>query len=384
MRQSLPSKRKRIALFAPGGLTPEGRGIHTPSLSRIVSGLSESYDITVYSLITFESDREPTNCGRARVVLVSARYDMHWMRKVAALLREFIVDHRRSPFDAVHAMLGILPEITALAGSTLMRIPCCISLFGGETANIPEINYGSLRSLVLRFATTLVINRADLVTVLTNFQRAEISSLGFSPKRLLVIPHGLDKSFGSGKQKQTLSNPYRFLHVGSITPVKDQETMLRSFSLIRKSVGAILRIVGPDYMNGSLQKSAQRLGLQEDVEFVGYVSPEKISGHYEWADVLLHTSLHEGQGVVLVEAAASRTLLAGTNVGLLWDFDDSMALRVATGDAEALAEKVLSALKDPSRVRQMRERAFQWTRRHDLQETLRRYSSAYKTLIGRE
>jgi len=114
------------------------------------------------------------------------------------------------------------------------------------------------------------------------------------------------------------------------------------------------------------------------VEFVGAVSHQQMADHYQWADVMLHTSWYEGQAIVIAEAAMSGVLIAGTAVGLVSDLGDSSAIQVPTGDFQLLAEKTLHILDDEVRASHMREMARAWAITHDFFWTV----SQYKEIIN--
>jgi len=95
--------------------------------------------------------------------------------------------------------------------------------------------------------------------------------------------------------------------------------------------------------------------------------------HYEWADIMLHTSLYEGQGIVIAEAAASGVLIAGTSVGLISDLGDRGALVAPPGDFALLSEKVLAAMDNPALCEEMKKVALAWSKQHDFFWTVDQY-----------
>jgi glycosyltransferase involved in cell wall biosynthesis len=92
----------------------------------------------------------------------------------------------------------------------------------------------------------------------------------------------------------------------------------------------------------------QRLGLGEDVRFLGKVSDSDLVAAYRAADVAVAPSISlEGFGLVVLEALACGTPVVGTAVqGLkeaLEGFDP--ALLVPPGDPDALATRLLGVLR---------------------------------------
>src|SRR6185369_10184403 len=102
--------------------------------------------------------------------------------------------------------------------------------------------------------------------------------------------------------------PLRILHVANLTAVKDQTTLLHAFAALRGKREARLRIVGADALGGQIQRLAGALGVASDVEFTGPVPYANMPAHYRWADMVVSTSLSEGQNRGLTEAAMSGAL----------------------------------------------------------------------------
>jgi glycosyltransferase involved in cell wall biosynthesis len=102
---------------------------------------------------------------------------------------------------------------------------------------------------------------------------------------------------------------------------------------------------------------------------------------YAWADLMLHTSISEGQSMAITEAAASGVLLAGTRVGLLHDLGDECGLIVEVGDFEGLALKVLNVLIDDESWNKKIQNARNWSDSHDLQLTINELKGAIQSIL---
>ena len=133
-------------------------------------------------------------------------------------------------------------------------------------------------------------------------------------------------------------------------------------------------------MNGSIQKLCNELGLDKNVRFFDMIPYDQMPAQYEWADLMLHTSVSEGQSMALTEAAACGVLLAGTKVGLLHDLGESCGVTVDVGDFEGLAAKVLRIVVDPQLWDQKLHQAKLWSESHDLEWTVREISSQLNTV----
>jgi glycosyltransferase involved in cell wall biosynthesis len=272
-------------------------------------------------------------------------------------------DHRREPYDLVHGFWALPCGLAAVICSRIAGIPAVVSLMGAETAAISEMRYGNMRRWDLRTLTRATVNAADHVTCLSETQHRQMQMWGMSPRRAAVIPLGVDPERFPFVRKQ-LTPPFRFLAVGHMNRVKDYPTMLRAFRTIIQQHDAVLRIVGADHLSGEIQRLAQSLGLAGKTQFVGTLPHDKLPSQYEWAQFLLHTSLHESQPVVVAEAASSGTVVCGTRVGLIADLESVCTIAVEPFDHQGLAEKVLGIIASPERYRTLAEASREWAASH--------------------
>jgi glycosyltransferase involved in cell wall biosynthesis len=265
--------------------------------------------------------------------------------------------------------------VVALAA--LVRRPSVIAVLGAEAASVPSIGYGFLGHPVTRRLVLETCERASAVVVLSSGQREALRRRGLR-RGVQVIPFGVDRAMFEQRAKPALP-PLKILHVANLTAVKDQTTLLRAFALLRRDTDARLRIVGPDHLDGSLQRLAGELGLQEDVEFVGPVPYPDVPSHYHWADIFMLTSLSEGQCVGLAEAAMSGVLLVSTEVGCIPDVSEQGAVVVRMRDPADIAEKVRAIASNRAQWERKVASARAWAEHHDFVWTVERLSTVIET-----
>jgi glycosyltransferase involved in cell wall biosynthesis len=368
---------KRVAIFTPGGVAREDVGVHIPSLYRLIVGLSDDFEIVVFSLLPFQQTNLPTFCGKAQVRYLFANPTDHWLKKVFLWVRTFAAEHRKKKFDIVHAMLGLIPEFSAIISARLYSLPAIVSFFGGETDWDQQPSKKTLRAVVLEHLTRLIVRNATTLTLLTDFQRNELIGKKIQHRDIKIIPHGIDTTIFMGIVKRSAKEPYHLLNIANIAAVKDQRILLKSLQIVCREVQCVLRIVGADYLDGSLQHFAESLNIRDRVEFYGFIPYQQIPEHLSWADVLVHSSRHEGQGVIFVEAAASKTPIVSTRVGLAFDLDSKGILASTVGDPHKLARNILKSLVDPVTVQEQIDLAFQWAQDHPISWTVSAYKALY-------
>ncbi len=100
------------------------------------------------------------------------------------------------------------------------------------------------------------------------------------------------------------------------------------------------------------------LGLEENVEFVGFIPDGKIVQYYNRSDLFILPSIsaeQEGFGMVLLEAmACGKPVISTDIVGVAKDLmEDGAGIIVERRDARGLAEAILYILQNKDRAGMM-------------------------------
>jgi len=112
------------------------------------------------------------------------------------------------------------------------------------------------------------------------------------------------------------SDPFTFLNVGLIHPMKQQMQALKAFRVLSKKYDGIRLIFvgkGRRLYTRRMKRFCQKYGLENKVDIMGYVpDPNSI---YRQSDALLMCSLYEGMGRVTAEAMAYGLPVVGYRSG---------------------------------------------------------------------
>jgi len=135
-------------------------------------------------------------------------------------------------------------------------------------------------------------------------------------EKIEVIHHGISKEFHHCAQaeieavraKYHLPEKY-LLHVGRIDVRKNLTRLAEAFNLFKKESGfsGKLVLVGEEYKkcpDKRLIPTINRLGLEKEVIFAGGIPEKDLSPVYSGATAFVFPSLHEGFGLVTLEAMA--------------------------------------------------------------------------------
>ena len=149
------------------------------------------------------------------------------------------------------------------------------------------------------------------------------------------------------------------LSVNRLHPQKDLPTLLRAFAeVVKLKQSSRLIILGQGPEENKLKKIADKLGIRNTVDFVGFQQ-----NSFSWmdkADVFVLSSLFEGCPNTLIEAMACETPVVSTDCqsGPREILKDGRLGRlVQVGNHKELASAILETLKNPVSSKVLRERA---------------------------
>lgn len=153
------------------------------------------------------------------------------------------------------------------------------------------------------------IARADRLLTPSHLELGHlVEEYGVPPERVRVVPRGVDRALLSSRARR-LEGPPRICSVGSIKRQKNTLGLVRLFHAIRaRWPGAELRVVGPAQdvgYAGLVQEEITRLGLEDAVELIGHVPPERLGEALTEAHLHLSASSCETFGRAIFETLAS-------------------------------------------------------------------------------
>lgn len=178
--------------------------------------------------------------------------------------------------------------------------------------------------------------RLPLITISSSSARS-LHDIGLrGPVR--IIPMAVDEPADETVPQKTL--PRDVLVVGRVTPSKRVEESIRAAALLRSSGwNGRLHVVGsgPVRYRKTLERLVAALGIRETVTFHGRVEDEARRRLMQRASVLWMTSVREGWGLVVTEAARHGTPAVVYDVpGLCDAVVDGVTGRVVNADPKAL------------------------------------------------
>lgn len=277
-------------------------------LERIAVELSKKlnngrFDISIYCLDAMgELTNEAQNSG-IEVLLAKRRpgFDFTLPIRLAYTLRKKRV-------DVVHTH-NMGPLFYGTLGAKLAGVPVVINTRHGRAQ---------------KRTNAYIWQSNDAIVAISQDARDEMVKWNHIPSdKLRVIYNGIDiakysaNNNGFLEMKRALqldSAAYIIGTVARLSPEKDQYTLIEAFAEITKKIdGVHLAIVGDGPLRNELEVLSRRLGISNQVHFLGF--RKDVADILKLFDVFVLSSLMEGVSLTLLEAMAVAKPVVATDVG---------------------------------------------------------------------
>ena len=236
----------------------------------------------------------------------------------------------------------------------------------------------------------MAYDRAELVTSLYGRARELQVDLECPQEKTMVIPNGIQVERFQGLLGKTEAEEEE-IYVGAVfrvTPIKDVKTLIQAFGFAKEQESRLkLWIMGPwDNDDGYAQECFDMVGVMgiSDVIFTGKVD---VREYYGKMDMMILTSISEGQPLTILESFAAHKPVIATDVG-----DCSGLILGNEGDrfGEAgiithimnvgeITQAILTLARDKRRRMQMGENGYhRVTATYRMETMLHAYGEVYK------
>ncbi|KTG08402.1 hypothetical protein AUR64_19415 [Haloprofundus marisrubri] len=186
--------------------------------------------------------------------------------------------------------------------------------------------------------------------LLSPHQRDDYAEFGFPEERLKVIPHFDSGEFavsnpeaykrgGDPEVGRDDDDPFTLLAVGAFKYVKGFQVLLRALpSILDAGYDVRVRIAGAGPHGDALRSLSSDLGVDDHVDWLGFVDHDDLPAEYAAADAFVYPGLlDEPFGRVFLEALASGTPVLSSDVGSTDFIVGDAGVRFESDDPESLA-----------------------------------------------
>jgi glycosyltransferase involved in cell wall biosynthesis len=292
---------------------------------------------------------------------------------------------QREGVDLLHSL--------AFARPILWRGPSVVSFMDLSFLRFPRA-FNRANRLYLTTMARGAVRRADHLIAISEHTRQDlIRLLGARPEQVTVTHCGVDPSFrpldpaAVAAYRERMGLPERFiLYVGTLEPRKNVPRLLEAYARLRREGDAppLVLAGARGWRHAAIDARLERLGLGDQVRFLGYVPAGDLPLCYNAAAVFVYPSLYEGFGLPPLESLACGTPVVTSNSSSLPEAVGDAALVVDPRDVAGLAGALRAALDDDALRERLRAAGFvqaaRFTWRRMAEQTLAIYHGVQRGL----
>lgn len=286
-------------------------------------------------------------------------------------------------YDVINTWFAVPSGPTGARLAAAAGRPHVLTLVGGDVYD-PSKWYSPHRNWLLKGAVKYVLRRADVhLAISSDVARRTREIYGFH-EPIRVVPLGVDPPRFERVERERVGLEAGRLYVASIGRLvrrKDHETLFRALARQTEEMHLILMGDGP--LLEPLRARAAELGISERVHFRGFVAEQEKFRILSHADIFALTSLHEGFGLVYLEAMHLGLPVIATSTGGQEDFleDGRTGALVEVGDVDAVAAALARLAGDAELRREIGERNRRIAEGYSVSRTAERYEREFERAI---
>ena len=304
-------------------------------------------------------------------------------RKLKNLIRE-------GSYEVVHCNTPVGGILTRMAARAMRKRGEIIVVY--EAHGFHFFKGGSKKNWLLWYPIEKWFSRYTDVLITINQMDYTLAKEKFKAKKVEHIPGvGLDLSRFEGAKKETdikkefaLSDDSMIVFsVGELNKNKNHKVIIHALALLKDpKIHYFLAGNGP--LKEDLQLLAEKLGLADNVHFLGY--RRDIPSLLKNADVYAFPSLREGLGMASIEAMATGLPIVTSNRHGINDYSENRktGFKCDPNDADRFAIGIYTILNDDELRRQMGEYNIGVSKRFTIENSMARMSEIYGEILKHE
>ena len=258
---------------------------------------------------------------------------------------------------------------------------------------------GGFKELWIEFFKKLSMisyQQANVVTSLFEVNQTLQVELGCPKEKIRLIPNGVSLEEYSilPSCNKLEKGKFNIATVLRVVPIKDVKTMLLAFEIVQEQIPDVhLAILGGYDESPEYYKECKELVSSLKIQNVRFYGQVNIKEYMPDIDLLLLSSISEGQPLAMLEGMAAGIPFVSTNVGdcrnlLEGNENDDLGRAgfiVPIMDSKAMAQSILYCARHPEKLKQMgkvgKERVKKF---YSKRKFLEQYRELYQSLGGEE
>lgn len=298
------------------------------------------------------------------LALASTMVDVILKHNLHLLHVHYAIPHASAAYMAKQILLKRgrnIPVITTLHGTD-------ITLVGRDKTYEPVVTFS--------------INESDAITAVSQNLKEETYRSFAIEKDIQVIENFVDNS----RYKKPIDAfrkviaPHKekiLIHASNFRKVKRVEDVIQVFANVHERLPSKLLLVGDGPERRSTEELVRKLGVQDDVRFLG--KQEQIEEILLISDLFLLPSEYESFGLAAMEAMAASVPVISSNAGGLPEINinGETGFLADVGDVQTMSEEAIRLLSDDALLKQFKVKAKAQAMKFDLHNIVPQYEKLY-------
>ena len=218
-----------------------------------------------------------------------------------------------------------------------------------------------------------VFNFEKIITVSENSKKNMVE-FGIPKEKIVVVPNGID--FSKYQIPKILKEKNSIVIVGRLAKQKGHIYLIKAMhKVIQQVPDAKLYIIGDGYLRNELESYVKNSELEKNIIFMGKVSEEEKIERLHKSELFVLPSLHEGFGIVLLEAMACGLPIIASDLPVFRELmDEQNGYFVEKANSKEFAKKIVELLRDVEkrdrigRYNQEYVKRFDWDKVAEMEE----------------
>jgi glycosyltransferase involved in cell wall biosynthesis len=314
--------------------------------------------------------------GGIHTIRVGANRYTHPFRAAAHYLLRL-----RNKFDFVIEEVNAAPYFSVLFGKKAKRFLFYHHLEREVWLHEAKPPLNFLGYYVIEPTVTHLLGRSrvPLITV-SESTRREMAGYGFSPERTHVISEGIEiKPLANLRAAHKFSQP-TILSFGSLRAMKRTLDQVQAFEHAKQFVPNLqLKIAGDASgpYGQAVLRYISRSPHKADIDYLGKVSLQDKIKLMRSCHIIIVTSVKEGWGLIVTEAASQGTPAVVYDVpGLRDSVRHQQTGLVTAAQPAALAEGIVQLLSDREMYQRLQRAAWQWSKQINFDQSYKDLKTA--------
>ena len=301
------------------------------------------------------------------------------IRKVTSLLR-------RERYDVINTHFAVPSGPAGQYISDTYGIPNVLSIHGGDIFD-PSKSLSPHDTVGLKQTVRKMLQKADRVVAQSSDTKSNAEKYYGVDRKIDIVPLGIRPSTHSAKSRRDLDLPadkYVFSTIGRLIKRKNIEDLLHIIKEIQISTPSVLLIIGDGPEKDFIESRIRDLRIEGAVRLLGRVSDEQKYEYLNASDGYLSTAIHEGFGIVFLEAMECGLPVICYDRGGQKDFlkNGKTGYLVELGNKAEFASRLKELLESPSLRAEIRSHNKEYVKEFYIESVAEKYLSIFQEAVA--